>query len=81
MTYFYSEDISSNPAVMHVVKSIISIPGVFVFDKGKSIEMLARTIEKVRATYGRALIFLGAGMSHRTSRPKLETVSEAFAKN
>jgi len=27
-------------------------------------------------TYGRAFIFLGAGMSHLTSRPKLKGVSD-----
>ena len=35
-TNLYNKNVSTNPAVMHVVKSIFSIPGILILHKSKS---------------------------------------------
>lgn len=42
MANLYNKDVSTNPAVMHVVKSIISIPGILILNESKSTKSQSR---------------------------------------
>ena len=49
MTYLYSEDISSDSPVMHIVKCILGVPGVFILDKCKSVALVSSRFSEIRS--------------------------------